>query len=405
VRQPNIVAVNDADRDPSGPKIILTPFSMDDYRVELDIYNGPLDLLLYLIRRDEIDIHDIPILRITTQFIAYVELLKRIDPEAIGDFLVMAATLMEIKSRSLLPTPPPEEDDGEFVDPRVELVRQLLEYKSFKDAARAMEVAAKIHALRHPRDPVLPEPPADEVDLDDVEVWDLLDAFNRLLEQTGKRRATHQVDFDDTPLLIYIDDVLDTVERAGGTVKFAAIFEGRSLAAMIGLFLALLELIRQRRVRATQDEPFGAITIILLDPTPVEDVSEAYAWKTERDPLLGGELDAMAPDDVGDADDVGAASAGEDDREEDLMDGSAHDAPPPSPAAGGGDAAEPSGEGAAPGDEPEVGGVEELSAAGVPTLPDSRTMGAESADVAPPWRSEHAPAPVDEWTVERGGGS
>ncbi len=292
---------------------------MDDYRVDLDIYNGPLDLLLYLIRRDEIDIQDIPILRITTQFIHYVEVLQHVDPESIGDFLVMAATLMEIKSRSLLPVPPPEEDDGEFVDPRVELVRQLLEYKSFKDAARAMELAAKIHALRHPREPVIPPPPEDEVDLDDVEVWDLIDAFNKLLEQTGKRRTTHAVEFDDTPLLIYIDDALETVERAGGAVKFVEVFEGRSRHGMIGLFLALLELIRQRRIRATQDEPFGDITLVLLDASPVDDVSQAYAWKADLDRAPAA-TDAPADSHVeSDGIDDGAV-ADDDDSEDDADD-------------------------------------------------------------------------------------
>lgn len=249
---------------------------MNEYRVDLEVYNGPLDLLLYLIRRDEIDIYDIPIARITHQFIAYVELLKQIDPETIGDFLVMAASLMEIKSRALLPTPPPEVEDEEIIDPRFELVRQLLQYKSFKDAARSLELAAQIQALRHPRDPALPEAPADEVELDDIEVWDLLEAFSRLLEQTGRRNVPHQVGVDDTPLLIHVDDILDRLNRAGGTMAFALVFEGRSRAEMIGLFLALLELIRQKRIRATQHEPFGEIEILLIDATPVDEVADDY---------------------------------------------------------------------------------------------------------------------------------
>ena len=99
----------------------------EDYKVQLDSYNGPLDLLLFLIRREEVDIYDIPIARITEQYLAYVDLLKQLDPNYIGEFLVMAATLMEMKSRTLVPTPPPEEDDEEIVDPRLELVHQLLE--------------------------------------------------------------------------------------------------------------------------------------------------------------------------------------------------------------------------------------------------------------------------------------
>jgi len=249
---------------------------LQEYRVDLDVYNGPLDLMLYLIRRDEIDIYDIPIARITAQFIVYVDLLKQIDPEVVGDFLVMAATLMEVKSRALLPTPPPEEEVDEFIDPRLELVRQLLQYKKFKDAARSMELAAQIRALRHRREPVLPSAGPDDIELDDIEIWDLLDAFNTLLEQTGKRGAAHLVEFDDTPILIYVDDILEMLESAGGSTGFDTVFEGRSRATMIGLFLAMLELIRQRRVRAVQDSPFAKIVLILLDSTPVDEIADDY---------------------------------------------------------------------------------------------------------------------------------
>ncbi|KKK99677.1 hypothetical protein LCGC14_2630340, partial [marine sediment metagenome] len=118
---------------------------MPDYRVNLEIYNGPLDLLLYLIRREEVDVHDIPIARITEQYLAYVDMLKVLDPNLAGEFLVMAATLMEIKTRMLLPTAPPEEagEEGLEIDPRTELVRQLLEYKAFKDAAGDLADAAR----------------------------------------------------------------------------------------------------------------------------------------------------------------------------------------------------------------------------------------------------------------------
>ena len=110
---------------------------MSEYHVNLDVYNGPLDLLLYLIRREEVDIHNIPIATITEQYVQYVEMIKELDPNLAGEFLVLAATLIEIKTRMLLPTPEAGQDEGEGVeiDPRAELVRQLLEYKSFKDAA------------------------------------------------------------------------------------------------------------------------------------------------------------------------------------------------------------------------------------------------------------------------------
>ena len=247
---------------------------MTDYRVALDIYNGPLDLLLFLIRRDEIDIYDIPIARITKQYLLYVDLLKQLDPEIVSEFLVLAATLMEIKSRTLLPRPPEEEIDDEIGDPRLELVRQLLEYKKFKDAARSLEEAAAERALRHERRPTLPESNADETAIENLDIWDLFEAFNRLLTQIGKTGGVHQVGVDDTPIALHAEDILDSIQRAGGSQGFEEIFTGRTRAEMIGLFLALLELIRQRRIRAIQDRPFGPILIRLLDPTPLDRVED-----------------------------------------------------------------------------------------------------------------------------------
>ncbi len=256
---------------------------MTEYRVALEVYNGPLDLLLYLIRREEIEIHDIPIARITAQYIEYVELLKVLDPEAVSEFLVLAATLMEIKSRMLLPTPPPEEGDDEIGDPRLELVRQLLEYKKFKDAARHLEDAADIRTQRHGRFPVLPQQPADEMDLESLDIWDLFEAFNRLLEQTGQRAAIHKVGIDDTPIALHAEDIVDAMQRAGGSIAFTNIFAGRTRAEMIGLFLALLELIRQKRIRVTQERPFETILIHLLDATPL-DIDKAAAAFAPSEP-------------------------------------------------------------------------------------------------------------------------
>ena len=248
---------------------------MSGYSVALDVYNGPLDLLLFLIRREEIDIYDIPISRITEQYVQYVDVLRHVDPEIVSEFLVLAATLMEIKSRMLLPHPPAEEGDDEMLYPRLELVRQLLEYKKYKDVARSLEDAAHEQAQRHTRHPVLPAHPEDEVELENLEIWDLFDAFNRLLEETGRRGAVHEVAVDDTPIALHGEDILDSIDRAGGTQEFESIFSGRNRAEMIGLFLALLELIRQRRIRVSQDRSFGPILIRLLDRAPFNEIPEA----------------------------------------------------------------------------------------------------------------------------------
>ncbi|MBI4579474.1 MAG: segregation/condensation protein A, partial [Planctomycetes bacterium] len=213
---------------------------MQDYRVQLDSYSGPMDLLLYLIRRDEIDIYDIPISRILDQYLGYVRLVEQLDPDAIGDFLVLAATLMEIKSRLLLPKPPPEEGGDDLLDPRADLVRQLLAYRTFREAAARLADRAELHAQRFGR-PALDLPAGEgEVDLEEVQIWDLLTAFNRLLAAVGQAKATHDVRYDDTPVALHAADVLDRLEREGPTMPFERIFEGRTRSEMIGLFLALL---------------------------------------------------------------------------------------------------------------------------------------------------------------------
>jgi segregation and condensation protein A len=243
---------------------------VSSFRVDLEAYNGPLDLLLFLIRRDEVDIYDIPIAAITEQYVGYVRVIEALDPNLAGDFLVMAATLMEIKSRTLLPRPPLEEGEEEYIDPRVELVRQLLEYKAFKDAARTLGAAGEWQALKCPRQPVLPQADAGDLDIEEVGIWDLLEAFNKLLEQTGRRATAHEVVYDDTPLALHATDIVDSLQRADGSQRFVQIFAGRTKAELIGMFLALLELIRQRRVRAEQERPFGPIVLHLLDASPIE---------------------------------------------------------------------------------------------------------------------------------------
>jgi segregation and condensation protein A len=243
---------------------------MGEYRVNLDVYNGPMDLLLYLIRREEVDIYDIPIARVTEQYLGYVGLLKQIDPDIAGEFMVLAATLMEIKTRMLLPKVAPEEggEEGLEIDPRAELVRQLLEYKAFKDAAADLREAAEIQGLKFPRSPTLDETESiPEIDLEDVQVWDLLDAFSKLMASIGKDVLDQEVIYDDTPVELHATDILDRLQREG-PLTFRSIFEGRTLRSeIVGLFLALLELVRQRTVLAAQDANFDEINIS-LNPNP-----------------------------------------------------------------------------------------------------------------------------------------
>lgn len=271
---------------------------MADYSVQTDVYNGPLDLLLYLIRRDEVDIYDIPIARVTQQYCRYVETLAAVDPNVAGDFLVMAATLMEIKSRMLLPRPPVEEGGEEDLsDPRLELVRQLLEYKKFKDASFELGAAAQMQAMKWSRIPardVIPKSSA--VDLEDVQIWDLVAAFNQLMSSIGAKAATHDVLFDDTPISLHATDLLDRLVREGRDLGFEEVFIGRTKVEMIGLFLALLELIRQKRIAVRQELLHGPISITLLSAEPIT-VGGEWEYNRAGEAAMAG----RAPDDEPDA--------------------------------------------------------------------------------------------------------
>lgn len=229
---------------------------MADYRVNLDTFAGPLDLLLYLVRKEEVDIYDIPIATITDQYIRYIELLKSLDIDLAGDFLVMAATLMQIKSAMLLPRAEPDQfQDEDLSDPRTELVRQLLEYKKFKDAANLLNAAADEQQERYPRPGTLIErlkPDTEpELDIEQVSIWDLLEAFDSVCKAIGTVGDIRHIQ-DDTPIDLYQIEILHRLQTEG-PLTFERIFESRTnRVVMVGLFLALLELVRAKLIWAEQ---------------------------------------------------------------------------------------------------------------------------------------------------------
>ena len=187
------------------------------YKVDLEAFNGPLDLLLYLIRQNEVDVADIPIATITDQYLEHLQALQQVNVNLAGEFLVMAATLMEIKSRMLLPAHDEGEDDEEE-DPRADLIRQLIEYKRFRDAARSLAQRADEQALKFTRGAAaalaLPERPAQDdlaILIGDVTVWDLLAAFKTLLQQTTL--DAHHIVLDSRPIAQYCQDLLDAHPR------------------------------------------------------------------------------------------------------------------------------------------------------------------------------------------------
>jgi segregation and condensation protein A len=234
---------------------------MPDYEVDLPIFHGPLDLLLYLVKRDELDLLDIPIARVAEQFLQYLDVLQVIDVEQAGEFLVMAATLMELKSKVLLPRA--DEAGGAQEDPRQELVRQLLEYKRFKEAAALLEQQAEKQASRFPRTPPPPPTPSGPAPLRPVELWDLVSAFGRLLRETLALQP-QQITADPTPLHVYMEEVTARL-GSGERARFSELFRPpHTRSRLVGYFLAILELTRRFRLQAEQDESFGDIWLRLL---------------------------------------------------------------------------------------------------------------------------------------------
>ena len=249
---------------------------MADYRVNLDVFAGPLDLLLYLVRREEVDIYDIPIAKITDQYIRYIEMLKSLDIDLAGNFLVMAATLMQIKSAMLLPKAEPESALGgadDLADPRAELIRQLLEYKKFKDAANLLSDAADKQRERFPRpDSIIERLGPDtepQLDIEQVGIWDLLEAFDSIMKATGANLDISHIK-DDTPIDLYQIEILHRLQTEG-PMTFERLFEsGASRVVMIGLFLALLELVREKLIWAKQSASSSSIYLRPLTDEPAE---------------------------------------------------------------------------------------------------------------------------------------
>lgn len=237
----------------------------DDYKVQLEVFEGPLDLLLYLIKRDELDIYDIPIERITKQYMQYLDVMKMLDLSIAGEFLVMAATLMMIKSRLLLPVEDRPELEAEEDDPRWDLVRQLVEYKKFKDAADHLEDLAlrreDIFIREGEHIELGPEP---EVALQDVSIFDLITAFQEALKRAKKEDLTEI--FSDQYTVAQKVDFLTSLLREQKRAKLTDIFVGmRHRYEMVCTFLAILELIRMRQLRAMQTGPFGEIEIVAVE--------------------------------------------------------------------------------------------------------------------------------------------
>ena len=239
---------------------------MAEYKVQFDVYEGPLDLLLYLVRKQEVDIYQVNLTQLAVEFIEYIELMRELDLNVAGEFVVMAATLMHIKSRELLPKEKQDEsqEETEEDDPRWELIRQLVEYKKFKDAAGQLQHIETAQDSIYPRNPGKPElPPLEWEDKSpQVTVFDLLKAVNKILDRIQEKEAsTRNIHADQFTVSEKIQLIRDTV-ITGKKVRFTELFaKVESRQEVVCTFLAMLELIRLHVIQAVQSEAFGEIEL------------------------------------------------------------------------------------------------------------------------------------------------
>ena len=252
------------------------------YQVRIENFEGPLDLLLHLIKKNEINIYDIPVAMIAQQYLEYLEAMEELNLNVAGDFLVMAATLLQIKSKMLLPVDERADDEEEGPDPREELVRRLLEYKAYKEAARQLDGREKMwrEIFWREQSPVL-EHVEEDLPLENVSLFDLVDALKEVLDRNPSSRLLEIIP-DNLTVRERMNLILETLEGKE-SVSFAALFEGPSHRVVIVVtFLALLELMRLRVARVFQAETFGPILVsrtfsLVPDSAELHDVG--VEWK------------------------------------------------------------------------------------------------------------------------------
>jgi segregation and condensation protein A len=237
---------------------------MPEYKVQFEVFEGPLDLLLYLIKKDEVDIYEVNLTKLATQFLEYIETMRLLDLDVAGEFLVMAATLMYIKSRELLPVDRQVEVEGEEDedDPRWELIRQLVEYKKFKDAAAKLQDMEARQNNVYPRLPGKPELSQEPSELKpDVSIFDLINAVSGVLRRFDQREHLRDI-FDDRWTVSEKIEQLSKVLVERPRVTFSELFDHvTSRSEVVVTFLAMLELIRLKRIAVEQSESFAEIEI------------------------------------------------------------------------------------------------------------------------------------------------
>ena len=235
-----------------------------DYRVSLNQYGGPMSLLLYLVRRRELDICAISLAKVTRDFQQFIEVLEFLDLELVGDFIVVASTLLEIKSHEVLPKQVEEADEEEVEETGSDLIAQLIQYKRYKGAAKLLDDRAQEWLERYPR--LTDDRPDVKRDrsidrIREVELWDLVSALARIVKLPEVQKAT-TIRMDETPLSVFQERIRTRLKQEE-RVEFSSFFDGEKLQSrIVGIFQAILELIRHEQYRAEQPEMYGEIWVL-----------------------------------------------------------------------------------------------------------------------------------------------
>lgn len=257
--------------------------SPSSFRIELPAYRGPLDLLLYLVRRHEVDLVEMSLSKIVTQYVDYIDLMREMDLTDVGDFIDLASTLVELKSQAVLPKIVDETEEA-IEDPQEELVQRLLQYKEIRDAASVLDEMGGRWQQRYER--MTDDLPARRVDLGDqpivdLEIWDLVSAFGRIMREAGGPPQT-EVIYDDTPIHVYMQRIHDRLRGSEKLPLFDLVDGGIHKSSVIGWFLATLELTRHHGAAVEQNEDGDIYVVRTANYRESLDVNEVDNYGAEE---------------------------------------------------------------------------------------------------------------------------
>ena len=272
---------------------------MNEYRVQFDVFEGPLDLLLHLVKKQEVDIYQVNLTRIASEFVAYIDQMRELDLEIAGEFLVMAATLIYIKSRELLPAdqkPDTQVGEEDEEDPRFELIRRLVEYKKFKDAAAELQsLETRMDQVYEHRSTPVVLPDVEPQRREPVSIFDLIQAVSVILKRFNERDDVREIQADPYTVSEKMASLRILIQEKG-RFRFSELFaEARSRSEVVVTFLAMLELTRLRHLQVIQSEDFGEIEVELAPPEP----PMSDAAQEAEEPVIEAADPIAPPDDAG----------------------------------------------------------------------------------------------------------